>query len=223
MKNFRTIWKALAANKQIEAHHYIQRAALIATSTKRNVPKEDIFLILLDKYFTPLTNKNKLANGCVKYDSIRKAKWFITLPKRPILQENSYDFFDTEEEKRVYYDLLNNINVEKIDRKYIYYFTIQDILTPEQQGVQAAHALFALGARLGKTGKVANAHETYFQWIGVRDSGTLYSIAKKYEHLDPEKFYEPDVGHKMTSIALPPIEWYKRGDLTEYALLTHAA
>ena len=217
MKDFRKNWKTLAANKQIQGFHYIQRAALIAIASKRNVPKEDIFHILLDRYFTPITNKNKLKNGMEKYSTIKKmafdAQWATE-----IIGIHATEFFDNGEELKAYQEMIKKIYFDKIDRKYVYYFTIQDILSPEQQGVQAGHALFALGSRLGKE---ANAHETYFQWIGVRDSGTLYSIAKKYEHLDPVKFYEPDVGHKMTSIALPPIPWYKRGDLTEYPLLTH--
>lgn len=218
MKDFRTIWKTLAANKALSSHFFMQRAILIAIDSKRNMPKEDIVDILLHKYYTPITNKNKLSNGCSKFSSVRRDQFTSMNYHVPILNMKPEEFFDNEADKKLYYELVKNINVDRIDRKYVYYFTVQDILTPEQQGVQAAHALFALGARLGD---YADPYDTYFQWIGARDSGHLYSIAEKYKHLDPVKFYEPDVGHKMTSVALPPIPWYKRGDLVDYPLLTH--
>jgi hypothetical protein len=224
MKDFRTIWKTLAAEKALSSHFFIQRAILIAMGSKRNMPKrnmpkEDIITILIHKYYTPITNENKLDNGCKKFDAVSMDMRTTRNKFVSILGVMPAEFFDNKDDEKLYYELANSIQVDRIDRKYIYYFTIQDILTPEQQGVQAGHALFALGARLGEKADPAN---TYFQWIGARDSSDLYSIAKKYEHLKPEKFYEPDVGHKMTSIALPPVPWYKRGDLVDYPLLTHA-
>lgn len=220
MKDFRKIWKQLAKENKLEPLHYMQRAVLIAVESKLNTPKEDIVLILLNKYFTPVTNANKLKNGATKYgQSIVKNYVYLTSEKVDILDIKPKEFFDNEADMELYYQLANNINMNKIDRKYVYYFTIQDILTPEQQGVQAGHALYALGSKLGPK---AYPKETYFQWVGTKDSTELNTIAEKYKHLGPVMFHEPDVGHKLTSVAIPPVMWYRRGDLTDYQLLTHA-
>ena len=220
MKDFRQIWKQLAKDKKLDATCYVQRALLIATNSKRNVPKEDIVHILLDKYFTPITNETKLANGQTKWDAIRLAALIISqMTKDKIIFGLPADeIFDSDEEKKTFMQLLKSINYYKIDRKYIYYFTAQD-MSPEQQGVQAGHALFALGSRLGKK---INPHEIYFQWIGAKDSSNLSWYLNKYKDKNPVKFYEPDQANRLTSFALPPIEWYKRGDLTEHPLLVHS-
>ena len=219
MKDFRTMWKTLAKNNKLESYHYIQRAILIAMQSNRNMPKEEIITILLDKYFTPISNKNKLANGCKKYQAIKNASYLIGSKNSLILGIPQEYFFDSEEEQKQYLELVKAIRVDKIDRKYLYYFTAQD-MSPEQQAVQAAHAILAIGARLGKT---INPHETYFQWIGVKDTSNLSWYAEKYKHLKPEKFFEPDQMNRMTSFALHPIPWYSRGDLIDLPLLKFAS
>lgn len=219
MKNFRTIWKQLAKDKKLESYHFVQRAVLIGLQSNRNMPKEEIVTILLDKYFSPITNKNKLANGCTKYQSIEIASYLIASKNSLILGQKPEDIFDTEEEHKQYLALARPLQIDKIDRKYLYYFTAQD-MTPEQQAVQAAHAILAMGVRLGKS---INPHETYFQWIGTRDKSTLSWYVEKYKHMNPEKFFEPDQGNSLTSFALPPIPWYSCGDLIDLPLLKFAS
>lgn len=214
MKNFRIIWKQLAKDNKLKSHHYIQRAILIAMQSTRNMSKEEIVTILLDKYFTPISNKNKLANGCTKYQAISSA-YYELVYGHYILDQKLEDFFENEAEQKQYFELAKTLRIDKIDRKYVYYFTAQD-MSPEHQAVQAAHAAFALGSRLGKT---VNPHDTYFQWIGVKDKSNLSWLLEKYKHMNPEKFFEPDQGHSLTSFALPPIPWYARGDLVDLPLL----
>lgn len=230
MKDYKTIWKQLAKDKKLTSRHFIQRAILIAMNSKSNMPKEDLVHILLYKYFSPVTNKIKMKNGYEEYDVIKLSThqgyscigatkflndwriWF--LPRAKILDVSYRDFFDTEEEMELFINLHNSINENKIDRSYVYYFTVQDI-SPEQQAVQAAHVMYKLGSILGK---YANPDKTYFQWIGVPNVNALHKIYNDNGG-DVVAFYEPDMGMKMTSLALFPRLWFQRGGLVNYPLL----
>lgn len=223
MKDFNTIWKTLAAEKKLYNIHFIQRAILKAMNSKSNFPKEDIIVALLQKHFTPITNKNKLANGSEAFSAIKNAMYYLKWTKH-ILGVKEEDFFDTEEEAKEYKRLLSSINMSKIGRKYVYYFTSQEGLTAEQQGVQAGHVLFSLGHSLAKKNVKVNPNETYFQWIGIKTDKELVAIKRDLmkEGKAVHSFYEPDLQNKLTSIALEPILWNKRGKLVEYPLLSHS-
>lgn len=220
MKDFKAIWKTLADKKQLTSMHFVQRAILIAMAAKSNASKEDIVHSLLQKYFSPVTNKNKLANGSVKYSGVRNLQYYLKYGTT-VLNLPLDEVFETKEEIAEYKRLCAAINHNKLGRQYIYYFTTQEGLTAEQQGVQAGHVLFSLAYKLANENIVINPNETYFQWIGVKTDRELREIQKKYAHLGVQSFYEPDLNNKLTSIALKPILWNKRGDLMEYPLLTH--
>lgn len=230
MKDFKNIWKDKAKSKNLTKEDFISRAVLIAMASKSNMDKSDIIHILLHRYFSPITNSTKLNNGMVNYDGLNRAMRFYRWlnPKPPFAEKQWPNFtilgvpadqiFDTIEEFEDYLSYHKSIVVDRIDREYIYYFTRQDI-SAEQQGVQAGHVLFKLGTQLSG---MVNPDNIYFQWIGVEDHGELYQISKKYKEMLPIAFYEPDMGNTMTSVALPPVLWYKRGDLINYKLLSHA-
>jgi len=237
MKDFNKIWKTLAATKQLTPHNFVERALLIATKSKNNAsPKEDIVVALLQKYFSPVTNANKLQNGYKKYHYVQSFSQFAnsylkhsTLGKLThsfesskgmfwcsILGANPSEIFDSEEEFEIYRTLALSIKDYKLGRKYVYYFTRQDIPSVHQ-AVQAGHALFGL-AKLDKS-KI-DPSEVYFQWIGVEDEKKLYDVITTHKKHQYFAFYEPDLGNTLTSVAFSPILWNKRQEFTDYSLLS---
>jgi|SRR5665213_155809 len=217
---FNTQWKILANNETLTSQNFIDRAIFIAMASKNknNAPREDIILALLQKYFSPITNRNKLNNGQTSYAHINYARRSIQYTKPTWILGLPYDKLLSEEEYKEFCSYIKNLSLEKMDRKYIYYFTTQEGLTPEQQGVQAGHVLFKLGTKLGK--KVDPDH-TYFQWIGVKDDTELVGIINKHRLYPLETFRESDLGNRLTSVAFYPILWNKREDFLDYPLLTH--
>lgn len=221
---FYTQWKILANSRKLTAKHFCQRAIFIALSAKnnKNIPRDDIALILLQKYFTPTTNANKLNNGETVYndiDAFRKIQKYAVYATKTILDLPEENFF-TPNEIYQYRELIKNINIDKLNRKYVYYFTTQDI-TPEQQGVQAGHALLKLGYVLGRNNKKLNPDKTFFQWIGVANEAELKKVMDTHNQLDYVIFRESDLNNQITSIAFHPILWNKRDEFQEYELLTH--
>ena len=102
------------------------------------------------------------------------------------------------------------------NRKYVYYFTRQDI-TPVQQAIQAGHALFGLGTIVDKK---IDPDQTYFQWIGVKDGDELLEVIKIHnEDLACFYFQEPDLGNIITAVAFEPVLWNKRDKFMKYSLL----
>ena len=103
-------------------------------------------------------------------------------------------------------------------KRYLYTFTRQDIFR-EYQLVQTSHVAYKLGSVLGKD---ADADNTYFTCVGVRNLDALVAVEKilyefgfKYEH-----FIEPDLNDgEMTAIAVHPIDEDKRGVLLAFNLL----
>lgn len=223
MKDFKAIWKQLAADKNITAQDFIQRAILTAVNSRSNVPKEEILHALIQKYFTPITNNTKLLNGMTKYQAILAALQQLKYHKMILNKKDLTEIFDTADEERLYDELLKKIDTKRLHRHYVYYFTIQDGLTPEQQGVQAGHALMALGHRLGTQKKNVNPNEIYFQWIGVPNTSDLIKIRQKHsKDLGSVIFQEPDHGNIVTALAFEPVLWNKRRNFMDYKLLTHS-
>ena len=216
-----TIWKQLAKDKAFKPEHFLQRAILTAIRSKTNSPKEEIVYSLLAKYFTPITNKNKLSNGSKRFSSLKKALWSLAWSReKTILGVEPSKIFETPEEETQYFDMLESIEPSRVNRKkYVYYFTIQEGLTPEQQGVQAGHALFALGVSLRNEN--IDPQSTYFQWIGVKNTSELLDISAKHPRIQHVKFSEPDMGNIITSIAFRPVFADKRREFLDYELLVH--
>lgn len=214
---YNTQWKLQANQKKLTSTDFAFRALLIAVSAKnlKNVPREDIALTLLQRYFTP-----SKTDGYATLKNILDRIPYYLFEHTKILGLKAETFI-TETEFKAIQAMAKNLNLEKLGRQYVYYFTRQDGLTPEQQGVQAGHALFKLGAKLGKQGKNFDPSEIYFQWIGVKTSQDLTEVS--LNHLDHRcvEFYEPDLGNSLTSIAFEPILWNERDEFMEYDLLTH--
>jgi hypothetical protein len=103
-------------------------------------------------------------------------------------------------------------------KRYAYFFTRQDIFK-EYQLVQTAHVAYKLGAVLGKN---ADADNTYFTCVGVRNLEALEAVQKILVKFDikHEFFIEPDLnGGEPTAIAVHPIDEDKRDILLAFNLL----
>lgn len=225
MKNFKELWKKLHDARQLSARDFIDLAVIKAIKS-REVDKVTVVHALLEKYFTPISNKTRMINGASKYECIHRLleanKWYVRYNSndRKILGVKLTEFFETEEELALYNKLWSSIEEKTLGKKYVYYFTAQDI-PPVNQGVQAGHVLFKLGASL-KNKKRIDPDDTYFQWVGVPDSNSLEEIAKKYaKTLKLVKFNESELNNKLTSIAFEPVSSFRRGDLIDYELLKY--
>lgn len=220
MKDFTKIWKTLAASRKLTATNFVELAILKAVKSKRNVSKEDIVHALLQKYFEPITQEIKLSNGRREYDTVTRILTKLKYSKT-ILGVAFTEIFESAEEEKLFFDLASAIRTEKLGRQYVYYFTMQEGLTPEQQGVQAGHALFCLGTKIAKDRQSKIVPErVYFQWVGVKNEDELMSITKKHKH-NHVAFRESDLDNKVTSIAFYPVLWNKRDEFKDYSLLTH--
>lgn len=104
-------------------------------------------------------------------------------------------------------------------KRYVYIFTRQDIFR-EYQLVQSSHVAYKLGSILGE--KKADADNTYFTCVGVRNLEALEAVEKiltqfgfKYE-----KFFEPDLNEgEYTALAVHPVDEDKRDVLLAFNLL----
>ncbi len=228
MKNFDTYWKTLANSKKAKRNHVIQRAVLVAMASKSNVDKIDIVHSILLDAFTPITNKNKLANGRTRYDSIdgydgggRGSAKFRN-PSSKVLDVAYSEILETDAEIDEFNALLDAINVDSMDKYYTYVFVRQDI-TPEQVVVQAAHATMVAGAEAYKNRSILPPTSTVnFVVVGVPTEAELWNTAKilKGESISFETFRESDMNHQTTALATHPIRWDKRANLLDYPLLT---
>jgi len=103
-------------------------------------------------------------------------------------------------------------------KRYLYIFVRQDIFK-EYQLVQSSHVAYKLGSVLGKD---ADADNTYFTCVGVRNLEALEAVEKiltkfgfKYE-----KFFEPDLNSgEYTALAVHPVDEDKRDILLAFNLL----
>lgn len=214
---FETAFKDRANKKILTSVDFVIRAALKALKAKSNMPKDDIFVALLQKHFSPKGN-SKLKWQALEQAAKHVTFWYQNIDHVTKFKYNFREIFENDEEFKEFHRLIKNIKYYKLGRKYVYYFTAQD-MTPEQQGVQAGHALFKLGTKLGKD---VNPDSIYFQWVGVKDSQELEEVYRKhYRKYASVVFYEPDLGNRLTAVAYHPILWNKREDFLDYPLLTH--
>lgn len=221
-------WALLASKKLLTSRFFIERAILIGMSAKnaKNVPVEDIITGILQKSFSRITNRNKLANGQVAYGQIlqytkmAQNTSFEYFKNHKILGLDQDQIFTNDDEKRIFWNYAKNLRVDKLGRQYVYYFTAQDGLTKEQQGVQSAHVMFVLGHTLHQNGINVDPNHTYFQWIGAKGEKELKDIRVKHQH-PSVTFRESDLGNQLTGVAFYPILWNKREEFLGYELLTH--
>ena len=106
-------------------------------------------------------------------------------------------------------------------KKYVYFFTRQDIFK-EYQLVQTAHAAMKLGYMAASRDIEIDPDNTYFTCIGVRNKDALDAIQKILNvfAFDYEIFHEPDLNDgEITSVAVYPVDEDKRDVLLAFNLL----
>src|SRR5208283_3647970 len=87
LPTFEQYWKNRAHSNTLTREDFIVRAIIkaIKAKNKSGQNREDIAVGLLKRYFTPVSNEKKLANGRQPYDSIRwglnDVKWSLASNK----------------------------------------------------------------------------------------------------------------------------------------------
>lgn len=189
-------WKQKAASKTLTARDFFMRALHKALDSKA-VDKAAVFRSLLMKYFTPITNANKLANGSTPWKHLESLAGFAMYKyaNEPLSDEARALVLQVFPNQGFGYEATLR------DPTYVYFFTRQDI-SYEQQLVQTAHAASKSGSY--RDYDPSNQHFIVF---GLPD---LSALKTKYAELEAaglklDAFYEPDIGNEMTSFFTPPI------------------
>lgn len=203
-------WKQKAASKSLTARDFFFRALHKAMDSKAE-DKAEVFRGLLLKYFSPVTNANKLANGATPWK---------TLELIATSASNKWSSASEAEKELIREVFPNNgwgAKADLRDPMYIYFFTRQDI-SYEQQLVQTAHA-----ASCARQVFDFDAFQQHFIVFGLPDEVALQA---KFRALVNEgvrviDFREPDIGNQMTSFATVPMRgsfarrkgWFKTDGL----------
>lgn len=196
-------FKEKARSKKLTAADMAELAIHKAIKAKNN-DKVSVALNQLYGSFTAITNKNRLANGCTPYDTLKNA----------LQQLNGRSAFSDvykeqlgEDYLKVFRDLLNQIRqVHFEDTTYAYIFVKQD-MSREQQMVQCGHVAMVLGQYVSKD--KYDAKQLHFVVFGVADEKALIAKAIKLttEHsIKYVTFVEPDQDDQLTAIACLPMK-----------------
>lgn len=119
---------------------------------------------------------------------------------------------------RPVYEWIENVVkdvLQYIDTRYLYIFVRQDIC-PEQQAVQAAHAVYVSGAN-GTFG--VDPNYVHFVLIGVPGLDELTEAWGKFHHFTGHPFYEGDMNDEMTAFACGPVRQADRHNFRDYKIL----
>lgn len=247
-EKFINIWKQRANSGQLTSTDFVMRAIFIAASAKAT-NKTEIAQLLLQRYFTPITNKTKIENGAetllpiknimcrhwyldrqakrnIVYGDVDTSNWKNPEISLKILGQSASEFM-TEEEFQTFKEVWDSVDVTMIHRQYIHYFTVKKVgninLTPEQMAVQSAHVTLKLGTTLPRN---INPNTVYFQWHGVEDGSELRKILTKLSKTGHENyvmFRESDYRNSLTSVAFAPVLWNQQNGLGEYELMKFEA
>lgn len=221
MKDFRSVFKALAQSKQLTRHHVIQNCVLRALAVQGKTLEEKVSIAdwYVRQAFTPITRKVKLDNGREPYDTVY---WALFYGKLDINQ-----FFDTDGEEVEYSAILQGLikryskPKDYYGRCYFYVFVRQDI-SPEYQAVQACHAAAKMGHREGASQfSEKSFDQLYITLVGVPDVNGLVTAIADISALGLEAymFHEPDLNGELTAVASSPIPASERKRLLSYKRL----
>lgn len=105
--------------------------------------------------------------------------------------------------------------LQHIDTRYLYIFVRQDIC-PEQQAVQAAHAVYVSGAN-GTCG--VDPNYVHFVLIGVPGLEELTEAWRKFYNFHGQPFFEGDMNDEMTAFACGPVRQADRHNFRDYKIL----
>lgn len=205
MENIKTIWKQLADNKNIASNDVAAYMIIRAIHAKSN-DKIEVAKALLSRAFTPITNKNKLNNGCNPYDGLQRA---LHNAKRSRLT-NELSALTLG----VFTDIVNALRTEnwkpERDDVFCYILTRSDI-PPIHQLVQTAHATMVAGQKF----TTVDAKKLHFCILNAGNERDLIATTDmlKNKGISYADFFEPDSailwngaeGGEYTSIACKPM------------------
>lgn len=198
----KTAWAELAAAKRIKdtdmAAYMITRAMFAKSNDKLEVAKA-----LLLRAFTPITNTNKLNNGCTAFEGLQRAiRYANWSPIAKLLEGEHLDTFRS---------LCKALEKEEwSDTTYCYIITRSD-LPPIHRLVQTAHATMMAGQRYPGF----DASKLHFCILDGGNEESLRELGKKMmkRKMDFATFWEPDAKalwnglprKEITSLACRPM------------------
>jgi len=228
MKDYKSYYRELARNNKNTLTHNIVLAAFKALNARSNSNKLDIFLALLARAFTPVTNSTKLANGSQPYHKVAAllsgGRWYysngdIAATLMTVVQS---EISDDAEIVKTYRELFKaafeKINgVSRLPETHYSYVFVDPNLSASQRIVQTNHATIELGYELAKQNiSVKELHLV----LCPLDSSEELELVLETNKIANIKFQEPDLGNQITAIATWPIARSQKGVLKKFPILT---
>lgn len=225
MKNISSIWKSLAAAKEITAADVFIYNILKAMTAK-TPDKRAAALNLMQRAFTPVTKPIKLKSGRRPYDVLSKMLGSIQLKETELESLKNtptrvLSCIKTKEEVSLYNDL-KEYTTRELDRRsedlYTFVFIRQD-LSKEQQVVQSAHATLVLGSKL----QGYDHTKLNFVVCGAKDLSELNQVKEHINGngMETVEFTEPDLNNEVTALASFPMSVSKKRCMRRYKILTY--
>lgn len=234
-KEIRQLWKQSVGNNPT-ARDMVYLCLLKAFHAKSN-DKTAVLYGLLRKTFTPITNKNRLANGHAEFGVIRENLRYIDNVFANVAWKKSdsrlilafgktgfSDIFDTVEEAESFMifvrDFYKSFDTETLKRYYCYVFLDIESVSPEQLIVQSAHVTMVVGKNMPDN---LDPHNIFYQIVELPNGMTHDDLVKKYKNFKFHQFVEPDMGNRVVASAIEPILWCKRQPLRKFPLVKISA
>jgi hypothetical protein len=222
MKDFKSIYKALAKTKNNTAAEIYQLCIYKALTAKSALTHEDRVTIAynqLIRAFIPITNVNKLNNGMTPWITLYLAS------RRQGLNtwgNQAPDWNETDLEKESYRRLRDDVLKrfsQKEQEKYTYIFVNKQLSSKEYMLVQSSHVAFELGNTLRIEGIKTDGLN--FVICGAKSEEHLLEIEKKIQTngYKTVSFREPDINNITTAIASYPIPFTKKYFMKGYQIL----
>lgn len=207
MVNIKKLWKTRADNKNIKAYDVAAYMIIRAIHAKTN-DKLKVARALLQRAFTPITNENKLNNGCKPFDGLQRA--INNAGRSELTNELSALTLG------VFIDMVKALKNEdwqaEPDVTFCYIVTRSD-LPPIHQLVQTAHATMVAG----QTYNEVDANNLHFCVLNGGNEKELLKFCTKLTVADGISyvwFREPDANRlwngktegEVTAIACKPMK-----------------
>jgi len=234
MKDYKPIWKELAASKFFDGVD-VQQYCLLKAMVAKNPDKVGLAVALLQAAFSPIKNPNKLNNGCRPYSAL----YSLFGKKWPGAQRPLNQCLETLEEKQEYTRIRKAallILGNELEEYHAFFIIRQDI-PAVYQTVQGMHVSLKLGYAIGHDHGIhnldaglehpmqypdnLNVNNLNFVVCGVKNKEALEG-AMEYIHscgYAVHAFYESDLNNELTAVGSGPIPSYKRRIMKRYKAL----
>ena len=234
MKNYKELFRALAQDKNIYSSHIVALCAYKALNAKSNVDKLVIFKALLDKAFSPITNKNKLKNGKTPYWTLEVLLYgnrIFSGPNgnaEPSLSSIVNDIVENDEEAKQFKDLFKSAlysiqgSTDPFNTVYYSYVIVEPTISISQQLVQSVHAGIELGHLLAREKiSVDNLHLVAVHRPDNMTIAEYNTFINNKLNIDSVTFVEPDLENMVTAIATFPIAKKAKGNFKGLQLIRY--